>query len=376
VWCWGVNRHALVGPSSAGEFDCGEENHCLIKPAQIPGLSDAVHVVGGAEFACALKKDGAVWCWGQPSGSSNTLGRDTSSLPACVATQQCVEPQPIDGVPAGTRFVQLSGSQATACARTEGGQVYCWGSNTWGLLGTQDPPWSVPPVLIPGVAGATDLALYYNQRSDHACVAIDGKAWCWGTGISGALGAPHGDASIGGQPPAPVDGVDGVVRVAVGEDFSCALRTDGAVWCWGANDQGQLGRGTIDTDAHPAPGPVTSLPEKVTSLVAGLAVVFARTESGKVFAWGNNDDGTLGTGARTGDKCTVGLCVATPTVIAGLQNASRFAIGFGHAIAIGADGAVWAWGLNDDAQLGHTPLHDPKCSETCNPLPTRVDGIP
>jgi alpha-tubulin suppressor-like RCC1 family protein len=123
------------------------------------------------------------------------------------------------------------------------------------------------------------------------------------------------------------------------------------------------------------PSPVTALSEKVTTLVAGFTAVFARTESGKVFAWGNNGYGTLGTGARAGDKCNGGdVCIATPTVIAALQNASRFALGFGHAVALGSDGAVWAWGLNDNAQLG-SPASDPTC-RNCSPTPTRVEGIP
>jgi alpha-tubulin suppressor-like RCC1 family protein len=83
------------------------------------------------------------------------------------------------------------------------------------------------------------------------------------------------------------------IAVSAGTAHSCAVLGDGQVFCWGANDQGQLGDGT--TDARPLPAPVPSLTD-VQQVAAGRAHTCARQRGGAIFCWGGNDAGQLGDG--------------------------------------------------------------------------------
>jgi alpha-tubulin suppressor-like RCC1 family protein len=130
-----------------------------------------------------------------------------------------------------------------------------------------------------------------------------------------------------------------ITGVALGADVSCVRRTDGRVWCWGANDRGQLGQG--DTQPRAAPARVEGLDE-VIELAAGSAHVCARRRDRSVWCWGANDRGQLGVGSTT--------TRLTATRVPGLL-ADALALGGEHTCAL--DGSTLScWGANDRGQLG------------------------
>jgi alpha-tubulin suppressor-like RCC1 family protein len=164
-----------------------------------------------------------------------------------------------------------------------------------------------------------------------------------------------------------VNGLTGVMtQVAAGEGFSLALRSNGTVWAWGRNDRGQLGRGTISS-GELVPARVAVL-NRITKISAGRDFALALRSDGIVFAWGADRFGQLGNGAPSYSP------VSAPVKVAGLAQVTGISAGSDSALATEASGisaitSVWAWGNNDDGQLGDG-------TTTVHPTLERVTGLP
>jgi alpha-tubulin suppressor-like RCC1 family protein len=199
---------------------------------------------------------------------------------------------------------------------------------------------------------------------DHACaVAADGSAWCWGTNTSGQLGdSTATDRSTA----APVVGLPTrVAAIAAGHGATCALQTDGALWCWGLNDAGELGDGTAETRTTPVP--VFGMSSSVTGVSLGNAHGCAVKTDGSVWCWGLNSTGQLGDGTAGSSYVPVRakMTVRAKAVAAGSQ----------HTCALGEDGTVWCWGRNVYGGLGYATAScdaGPCTSST----PVRVSDLP
>lgn len=163
----------------------------------------------------------------------------------------------------------------------------------------------------------------------------------------------------------PVPGLSGLTSVASSpsSNHSLALKSDGTVWAWGINWHGQLGNGEFHPDvAQPStPAKVPGVSD-IVSISAGGDHSMALTESGTVWAWGRNDQGQLGNGS-TSDS-------AVPVQVSGLTDVVAVSAGSFHSLAVKANGEVFSWGENTDGQLGlGTADYLPHVT------PTRVPGL-
>jgi alpha-tubulin suppressor-like RCC1 family protein len=174
----------------------------------------------------------------------------------------------------------------------------------------------------------------------HSChVKDDGTARCWGDNAEGQLGdGTRSDRLV----PVPVDELRNVVALAAGGFHSCAVLADGAARCWGDNASGQLGDGT--TDDRLSPVAVSGVSARFVAIAAGALHTCALLAGGTARCWGDNGNGQLGDGTRTGRD--------TPGVVAGIENAIAISAGFRHSCALIADGTVRCWGENSQGQLG------------------------
>ena len=155
-----------------------------------------------------------------------------------------------------TDIVQVVAASRFGCARQRSGQVYCWGANTLGQLGTGSA--NEAPNPSPALTVVSD-AIHIWVGYEHACsVRASGEVACWGAAGNGQVGtgAVAGDASI--PRPSAVVGVTRALAVSTGGDHSCATTSSGAVFCWGSNSFGQIGNGTTEL-AYTAV-PVTGYP--------------------------------------------------------------------------------------------------------------------
>jgi alpha-tubulin suppressor-like RCC1 family protein len=219
------------------------------------------------------------------------------------------------------------------------GTVWGWGDNGSHQLGDLTRPYSVAPVQIHGLPPG--IAQVAGGGTFGAAVAADGSVWTWGGNDHGQLGypTPGGNSS---PTPHQVAGLSGVKQVAAGNAFTVALRSNGEVWTWGANYYGQLGDGTHTDRATPARNLAGY---GMTQVSAGFDFTLAR-RPGSVWAWGDNYFGQLGNGSTAADS-------ASPVIVdRRTQNAAQIVAGWEHAFSVDPDGSLWAWGRNNDGELG------------------------
>jgi alpha-tubulin suppressor-like RCC1 family protein len=153
--------------------------------------------------------------------------------------------------------------------------------------------------------------------------------------------------------------ISGMQAVLAGENHSCALTTAGAVMCWGNNDYGQLGNGTLISSATPVQ--VTGLVSDVIAISIGIIHSCALTGDGGVQCWGDNSEAQLGNGSTTGSN----IPVAVTDLGGGI---TAITSGAGHTCALTSGGAVKCWGYNSDGQLGNG-------TTTNSNIPVAVTGL-
>ena len=244
-------RVQCAGQNSLGQLGRGATTpgKRLESPASVTDVAGATRVVAGNAHACALAKDGRVWCWG--SGENGELGSGTA--------QSSATPHLVAGLSDATAL--WAGNMHTCAIKRTGG-VVCWGVNDRGQLGDGTKVNRASPVEVTGVAGATKLAL----ASYHSCaVAKDGLVLCWGqrgapnSGLAAPLGVPKSDLIGASQDElcvgaagkvscfgpsmtktlALVPGFTDATQLSGGDGLICALRKNGTVTCgdwWAAAD--------------------------------------------------------------------------------------------------------------------------------------------
>jgi len=267
--------------------------------------------------------------WGQAGADPNVAGTDLLS------------PVPVHG--AAANVTQLSGPNGPYKGRyvlslRSDGTVWGWGRNYIGVLGDISGS-TFTPVQIQGLP--PNIVQISAGGIHAAALAADGSVWTWGANNAGQLGYPTPGAQYS-TVPHQVPGVSGVKQVAAGGEFTVALRSNGEVWTWGRNDHGQLGDGTHTDRTTPARNLAGY---GMTQVSAGGYYALAR-RAGSVWAWGANDSGQLGNGSTVADS-------ATPVIVdRRTQNATQLVAGYTHAFAVDPDGSLWAWGANNNGELG------------------------
>lgn len=251
-------------------------------------------------------------------------------------------------------IVSVTASDHT-CAIDTRSTPQCWGDNRHGQLGDGGNARRVTPIR---VEGPPIRARALTAGHAHTCALTDtGAVHCWGRNHSGQLGDGSADSRA---TPAPVAGLDsGIMAIAAGHAHTCALTTQGAVRCWGDNTHGQLGDGSAQAQARPAA--VAGLDSGVAAITAGHSHTCALAAGGRAMCWGRNWQGELGDGSATQRS--------TPVPVADLGPGVRtIAAGYVHSCAIDAHGAAHCWGRNLDGQLGDG-------THRSQPRPVAVTGL-
>ena len=261
------------------------------------------------------------------------------------STIDSTTPVPVQ-LPAGVSARSVVAGRDHSLAVGSDGHVYAWGANTFGQLGTgSSGGYSTTPELVRLPAGVSALSVSAG-RNHSLAVGSDGRVYAWGDNRLGELGAGRsGDYST---TPAPVVGLSESVRaqaVFAGGHHGLALGRDGTLYTWGANESGQLGDGATTNRSTPVSA---TLPAgvRVVTVAAGGRHTLALGADGALYAWGANADGELGDGATT-DRARPGA-VRLPR---GARVVTA-AAGDYYSLAVGSRGALYAWGLNRFGQLG------------------------
>ena len=249
-----------------------------------------------------------------------------------------ISPFPL-AVSGGMTFASLSAGYSHTCGLTAAGAAYCWGDNSAGALGnTTANSTSGTPVAVAGGITFTMISAGYS----HTCgVATNGSAYCWGSNESGELG----NGTVGQDSPTPtlVSGGLTFASVSAGGVSSCGVTTGGAGYCWGSNGYGVLGDGT--TTDSPTPVQVAG-GLQLASISAGVYHTCAVTVNSAAYCWGEAGNGQLGTGLTA-------LSSSTPLAVAGGHSFSSIAVGQLSTCAVTTAGAGYCWGSGSFGSLGN-----------------------
>lgn len=316
-------RLFCFGEGGTGELGDGRLQSYAV-PTLVEGATDHLAVTLGARFTCVLRGSGQVRCAG--TGTSGQLGHgDFTDSDAFVTVEL---PGPAQEIQAGHGHV---------CARLVDSRLFCWGANAEGQLGQDDPfPAPGPPSALPLEVAPGWTFSSVGPGQGHTCaIRTGGSLYCWGRNSRNELGL--GDASDDQlRTPQLVSSDTDFRRVRAGQHNTCALRTEGRLDCWGANDSGQLGLGD-------------ELMRDVPTLVASSVVDFdidtfhacvLRSEG--VACAGRGIEGALGSGPDD----QLGFALAP-----GTDSATQVVVGRFHSCLMEPSG-IACTGQNVDGRLG------------------------
>jgi alpha-tubulin suppressor-like RCC1 family protein len=374
AWCWGSNDHGQLGDAGTANRRVPAAVHSTgVLAGRYKILSQIANSTG--DFSCAVDTAGAAYCWGW--NEDGQLGDATTGgftdAPRYVDTQ---------GLPAGKALVQVVTGDSHACALDSAGAAYCWGANNKGQLGTghSGGSSSIPqPVDTHGALAGKTLT-QITAGGDHTC-ALDttGTAYCWGDNTYGELGDGH----TGGSSNVPVivhtsasRATRALTQITAGGDHTCALDTTGTAYCWGRNNDGQLGHPGTSQTAHPLAVNTTGALAGKTLLqvTAGFYATCALDTTGTAYCWGDNNNGQLGDHDTT--NAAVPVRVDANGAIAG-RALIQISSAVRHTCALAATGAIFCWGYNGDGDLGDNTTASSNVPVLAGPQPpTDVTATP
>jgi alpha-tubulin suppressor-like RCC1 family protein len=322
--CWGAGR--------IGQLGDGGTTPTQSTPVDVVGLSTALTSIdAGDSHTCALLEAGALKCWGNDvAGQLGDGGLNTDQA------------TPVDVVNYSSSPVAVALGSAHTCAVLATGGLRCWGDDSFGQLG--DGSLNMNQSEPADVVNLWSKVLSVAAGGGNTCAVLaTGGLKCWGDDFSGQLG--DGGSNADQNKPVDVSGLtSGVIAVTVGDFHACALLDYGGVKCWGNNARGQLGDGLGSDRA--TPGDVVGLTEGVLAISAGSAHACALLSTGAVHCWGANDQGQIGHGTVGGDE-------PTPVAVNGLNRAAlSISAGGRHTCATVVGGGIKCWGSNGFGQLG------------------------
>ncbi|MCL2607760.1 MAG: hypothetical protein FWD92_04320, partial [Methanomassiliicoccaceae archaeon] len=310
LWTWGLNEYGQLGDGTTINRS---------SPAQI-GSDTWKYVSAGEVNTAAIRSDGTLWAWGNNSngqlGDGTTISR---SSPVQIGSD---------------KWISVSAGWGVTMAIKEDGTLWAWGNNGGGRLGLGDTTQRNSPDQI-----GTDTWKSVSAGAYHT-VAIkeDGTLWAWGNNQYGKLGDGTTESR---NAPAKI-GSDKWISVSAGWDHTVGIKEDGTLWAWGRNI-GLLG---IDDSGS---GTSVSSPVQVgtatdwASVSAGSHYTMALKSDGTLWVWGSNYNGQLGDGTNTD--------ILSPTQM-GSDKWTSTSNGWYSTMAIKEDGTLWVWGWNGYGQLG------------------------
>ncbi len=235
----------------------------------------------------------------------------------------------------GYGFVRVAYQHETRCALDEARHLWCWGINSEGQIGTGD---AGDPISDPFETGGDDEWIDVDLGYQHVCaLRADGTVWCWGDNNDGQLGDGTFEDAF---EPQQVPGLSDIVDVDVGTWHSCAVSGAGRTWCWGEGIRGQLGDGVGDV-SNPVP---RELDVELAAISAGGVHTCGLDFDGGAWCWGDDANGQLGDGRIGRD--------GAPDDLGAGDDWRSISIGHRHACGITGVG-LQCWGRNGHGQVGN-----------------------
>jgi alpha-tubulin suppressor-like RCC1 family protein len=375
VKCWGKNDKGQVGNNTTTQQN---------NPVNVLGLPTVTSVAPGGGHTCVLTTAGSVLCWG--GNNEGQLGVGTT-----VDNKQPGSPAIIAGA------TQVVSGANHSCALINGG-VKCWGSNTYGKIGNSLLNIGTNAAIAYSVDNLQTGVVEIAAGENHNCARkTDGTVWCWGRNQYGQIGnlqlnsdlpvdaygynnALTLDANTLVNSPVMVAGITGATQLTAGRDFSCAIDSSDAVWCWGAMTRPSTSTTTcpVNTGYFDNNGLPITKNGAVCSLMPALALTYPVTKYGRVTK-ATTTDCTADAECLANEFCsTTGKCqyyeypistvyvdraAFSPVLMGHTSAAYEFGAGANHICAVMEQpdllqSNVQCMGLNTFGQLGDGTNND------------------
>lgn len=338
VRCWGSN--------GAGELAADPARIASSwTPLPVSGLaSPPASLTLASGYACAVTSDHYLYGWGKGPPDPQVRRAAVAGYQASVMYFNGIQLASVTTASVG---------QGGGCTTLLDGSLVCWGA--FGARGVFDAtvPLDGGPVTIP------DSFETVVVGRAHACgIATRGTTRdveCWGANARGQVGI-QSTSAVPAPTPVGLENRGRILQVAVGGDDSCAVLSDGSVYCWGANDTGQLGS-LVEAGVDAATPSHIPLPHPAKQVAVGNTHVCALLDDGSVVCWGDNSAAQIGIGTAGGRQVTpTNVLRFTFGVSKLLQGVGQIAAGGQTTCALGALGSpIWCWGANDSGQAGQPP---------------------
>lgn len=349
AWCWGSG---WLGNGSGSVTD-------VATPQAVAGGYTWKKLDSSQTVSCGIRTDKTLWCWGAADGAGVFASGTTSTSP----TQ----------VPGGGNWIDISNG---SWALKEDGTVWYWGNWMWAVNGSFVN--SATPTKFSDGPYVKIAAQKWSGNEWHACaLEPDGDAFCWGWSSNGALGNNDVTSRTWYGTPQAVQGGYKFTDIAVSQDSTCGVRTDGVVMCWGAGTNTGLGSNVTQRGVPTA----VSGSDTFVSVDGGQQHICAVLTDKTSKCWGPSTYGEVGDG-------TLSTARTTPTTVSGCKMYGYDAaattdtasscggvvpmkpMSLGNAFTCGATtlGSGYCWGLNNTGQLAIS-------GDTSNKLvPTHMTG--
>jgi alpha-tubulin suppressor-like RCC1 family protein len=269
---------------------------------------------------------------------------------------------PVQTVAFGTNWKQVSCGYIHAAAIKTDGTLWCWGNNQFGTLGDNTNLNRNSPVQT--VTFATNWKQVSAGLFYTAAIKTDGTLWSWGFNFNGNLG--DNTTTYRSSPVQTVAFGTNWVQVACGQYVTAAIKNDGTLWTWGSNGYGQLGDNTTTQRSSPVQTVAFGTNWKsvaATSITQTSNITLAAIKKdGTLWTWGRNNNGQLGDNTTTNRSSPV-------QTITFASNWKQVSCGYGYMGAIKNDGTLWSWGLGTSGQLGNNAA-----TSRSSPIQTSASG--
>jgi alpha-tubulin suppressor-like RCC1 family protein len=314
----------------------------MLLDIKLPASTQAISIASGYEHNLLLDSNGNVWVWG-----SNSYGQLGSTDYYRRETQLLLDRSLFNDV----RIVSITSGGYHSIALDETHGLWAWGRNYEGQLGNStttgvNVPYQLPSALFDGAKPiAVASGQYHNLMLDDL-----GRLWAWGYNNNGQLGD---DSRTSRSAPMLIDstslGVDHWVTMAVGSSHNLALDDYGRLWSWGSNNYGELGDGTTTQKLLPTLLDTGFLNgAEIVAITAGDGFSLILDDMARMWGWGRNGDGQLGDGGY--------ISRSTPAEVnlteLGDIKPSRIQARYNHVLMQDEQENIWAWGSNYNGQLG------------------------
>ncbi len=272
AYCWGAKVY--------GELGNGESLGFQTEPVAVSGGLRFKELNVGDGHTCALTEAGEAYCWGLGvAGKLGNGGTADKSTPVAVSST--------------VRFTDISAGFNSTCGVANDGQIYCWGDNFWGQLGNGTVgSFSADPTPVSGTVRFRSVSV----GAFVVCGVTQARdGYCWGSGSFGRLGTGE---NLNGVVPNPALVATGLKyeSLEVGAQHTCGVTIDRAMYCWGLNTYGKLGDDIGPAGYEPI---LVSGGHTFVDVGAGSNHSCGLTTSNEVYCWGQNFLGQLGVPGQT-----------------------------------------------------------------------------